>query len=236
MTQAPHLLASSPRGHEVRRHQADRLDGPRRPVGHLRPDRHGRADRAGQRRYDLTREEQDEFAAESHQKAARAAQERRLRRGDHPGPDPAAQGRPDRVPRGRGHPPRHHRRDAGQAQAGVRQGRHDHRRHRLADLRRRLRRRRHERGEGGGARHHPARRDRRARRRRRPGRHAAEPAVAARSRRPARARASTPRTSTSSSSTRRSPPSASSPPASSASTPRRSTPTVAPSPSATRSA
>ena len=44
--------------------------------------------------------------------------------------DPAAQGRPDRVTRGRGHPRRHHGRDAGQAEAGLRQGRHDHRRHR----------------------------------------------------------------------------------------------------------
>ena len=57
-----------------------------------------------------------------------------------------------------------------------------------------------------------------------------------RSRRPARARASTPRTSTWSSSTRRSPRSASSPPASSASTRRRSTPTAARSRWATRSA
>ena len=34
--------------HEVRRREADRLDGPRRAVRHLRPGRDGRADRAGQ--------------------------------------------------------------------------------------------------------------------------------------------------------------------------------------------
>ena len=43
----------------------------------------------------------------------------------------------------------------GQAAAGVRQGRHDHRRLRLADLRRRLRRRRDEQGQGRGARPRP---------------------------------------------------------------------------------
>ena len=44
----------------------------------------------------LTREEQDEFAARSHQQAADGLEERRLRRRGRPGRDPAAQGRPGR--------------------------------------------------------------------------------------------------------------------------------------------
>ena len=63
----------------------------------------------------LTREEQDAFSAQL--APARRAGDRRTacstRRS--PGPHPAAQGRPDRVPRGRGHPRRHDRRVAGQA-------------------------------------------------------------------------------------------------------------------------
>ena len=59
--------------------------------------RWARSTEQANRRYDLTREEQDEFAAASHQLAAARAEERRLRRGDHPGAHPAAQGRPDRV-------------------------------------------------------------------------------------------------------------------------------------------
>ena len=101
---------------------------------------------------DISREEQDEFAARSHQRAAPGPEERAVRRGGRPGLDPAAQGRPDRVPGRRGHPRRHHGRVAGPAQAGVRQGRHHHRRHLLADLRRRLRGRGHVPGEGRGAR------------------------------------------------------------------------------------
>ena len=50
-------------------------------------------------RYGLTREEQDAFSAQSHQRAAAAAEERRLRRGDRAGRDPAAQGRPARLRR-----------------------------------------------------------------------------------------------------------------------------------------
>ena len=50
MTQAPHLLANSRTGTKYGDTEADRLDGPRRPVRHLRPGRHGRAHRAGQQR------------------------------------------------------------------------------------------------------------------------------------------------------------------------------------------
>ena len=82
----------------------------------------------------------------------RGPEERALRRRDRPGRDPAAQGRPDLVQRGRGHPRRHDRREPGQAAPGVQQGRHDHRRLVVADLRRRRRRRRDEQGQGRGAR------------------------------------------------------------------------------------
>ena len=74
--------------------------------------------------------------------------------------------------------------------ARLHQGRHHHRRLRLADLRRRRRRRRDEQGQGRGARAGVARRDRRPRHGRRP---RLDPAAAAgeRHRRPAPRRAST---------------------------------------------
>ena len=184
----------------------------------------------------LTREEQDEFSARSHQRAAAGVEERRLRRRGRPGGDPAAQGRPGRGHHRRGRPRRHHRRVARQAAPGVQQGRHHHRRLGLADLRRRRRGRRDEQGQGRGARPRLAGRDRRARHGRRP-RLVAAAAAGQRDRaRPARRRASRPPTSTWSSSTRRSPPSASPRPASSASPTTRSTSTAARSRSATRSA
>ena len=75
-----------------------------------------------------------------------------LRRGDRAHRDPAAQGRPDRVHRRRGRPRRHHRRVARQAAPGLHEGRHHHRGHRLADLRRGRGSRGDEPGEGRGAR------------------------------------------------------------------------------------
>ena len=127
----------------------------------------------------LTREEQDAFAAASHQKAAAGVEERRVRRRGRPGLDPAAQGRPDRGLPGRGRPRRHHRRVTVRAPPGVPQGRHHHRRLRLADLRRRRRGRGDEQGQGRGARPGVAGRDRRPRHGRRP---RLEPADAARQR------------------------------------------------------
>ena len=186
--------------------------------------------------HNLTREEQDEFAAPLAPARRRGLEERRLRRRGRAGRDPAAQGRPGRRLAGRGRPRRHHRRVARQAAPGLQQGRHDHRRLGLADLRRRRRGRRDEQGQGRGARPDVARRDRRARPGGRPRLH---PAVAARQRDHEGLREGghlRPPTSTWSRSTRRSPRSASSPPASSASTTTRSTSTAAPSPSATRSA
>ena len=69
MTQAPHLLPKSARGLQVRRHRARRLDGLRRPLRPVHPPGDDQPDRgcnaAGA---NLTREEQDAFAAQSHQR------------------------------------------------------------------------------------------------------------------------------------------------------------------------
>ena len=64
-------------------------------------------------------------------------QGRPVRRRDRPGQRPPAQGRPDRGRDRRGRAAGHHGRVAGRAAAGVRQGRHHHRRQRQPDLRRR---------------------------------------------------------------------------------------------------
>ena len=165
----------------------------------------------------------------------RGVEERRVRRRGRPG-DGEGPRRRHPGDRRRGRPRRHHRRVARQAAPGVQQGRHHHRRLRLADLRRRLRGRGDEQGQGRGARPGVARRDRRAR----PGgRPRLDAAAAARERHREGVRrrtASPPPTSTSSRSTRRSLPSASRRPARSASPRTRSTSTAAPSRSATRSA
>ena len=213
MTNAPHLLPKSRDGLQVRRRRrcVDSMayDGLSDAFDHVAD---GRArPRRTTRELGITREEQDAFAARSHQRAAAAAEERPLRRRDRPGRDPAAQGRPDR----RSREDEGIRADTtaeslarlrpafakdGTITAGSR----------VADLRRRRRGRRDEQGQGRGARADLARRDRRARHRRRPGLTAA---VAAgqrdRARRCAQGGPRPRRTSTWSRSTRRSPRSAS---------------------------
>ena len=109
----------------------------------------------------LTREEQDEFAARSHQLAATAWKNGVFDDEVVPVEIPQRKGDPIVVNQRRGRARRHHRRVARQAAPRVQQGRHDHRRLRLADLRRRLRRRGDEQGQGRGARPRVARRDRR---------------------------------------------------------------------------
>jgi hypothetical protein len=143
--------------------------------------------------------------------ARRASPEGRpVRRRDRAGRDPAAQGRPVVVQRGRGHPRRHHRRVAGQAAPRVRKdGTSPRARRRRSPTA--LRGRRDEQGQGRGARADLARRDRRARRRRRP-RTPRCRAAGQRHRAALPRRASRPPTSTSSRSTRRSRPWASPPP------------------------
>ena len=184
----------------------------------------------------LTREEQDAFAAASHQKAAEAWKNGVFDDEVVPVTIPQRKGDPIVVSADEGVRGDTTAESLGKLRAGVREGRHHHRRLRLADLRRRRRRRRDEQGQGRGARPGVARRDRRARHGRRP---RLEPADAAGQRDQEglrRRRASRPPTSTWSSSTRRSPRSASSRPARSASTRRSSTSTAARSRSATRSA
>ena len=67
----------------------------------------------------------------------RRAEGRPLRRRDHAGLDPAAQGRPGDRRHRRRRAPRHHHRVARRPAPRVLEGRHDHRRQRVADLRRR---------------------------------------------------------------------------------------------------
>ena len=114
-------------------------------------------------KWGLSREDLDAFGAESQQRAERATDEGRF--------DNEIVGVTEKrldketgnivesdelVTTRRGHPPRHHRRDARQPQAGLQARRQGHRRQLVADHRRRLRRAHHERGEGQGARPHPA--------------------------------------------------------------------------------
>ena len=141
MTRAPHLLMNSRAGYKygpVTVEDSMALDGLTDAFDHLSM---GESTENSGRKLGITREQQDEFAAMSHQRAA-AATKNGLFAAEIVGvPIPQRGGETLTRDRGRGHPPRHHRRDPGQAQAGLRQGRHDHRRDRLADLRRRRRRR-----------------------------------------------------------------------------------------------
>ena len=98
MTNAPHLLPKSREGFKYGDVDAGRLDGLRRalPTSSTKQAM-GELDRAVQRRRrDLTREEQDAFAARVAPAGRRGLEERRLRRRGRPGRDPAAQGRPGR--------------------------------------------------------------------------------------------------------------------------------------------
>ena len=70
MTQAPAPPAEVAPRLQVRPGRAARLDGHRRPDRCVRPRVHGRVHRPARRRLGITREEQDEFAALSHQRAA----------------------------------------------------------------------------------------------------------------------------------------------------------------------
>ncbi len=163
MTQAPHLLPKSREGFKygdtalVDSMAYDALwdQATAQAMGMLTEQCNTAAD-------NLTREEQDAFAARSHQRAAEAWKngvfDDEVVPGD--GEDPRRR-HPGHLRRGRAR--RHHGRVAGQAASGVQQGRHHHRRLGVPDLRRRLRGRDDEQGEGRGARPGVARRDRRAR-------------------------------------------------------------------------
>ena len=109
-------------------------------------------------KWDLSREDLDAFGARSQQRGraghrTRAASTTRSSR-SRAKPLDKETGElietDELVTRRRGHPPRHHRRDAGQPEAGLQARRQGHRRQLVADHRRRLGRAHHERGEGQG--------------------------------------------------------------------------------------
>ena len=108
MTNAPHLLPSSRKRLQVRLDGAARRDGVRRADRRLRPSVDGRVHRAAQRHA----RDQPGRAGRVRGPVAPAgrggAEERRVRRGDRAGADPAAQGDPVLFDYRRGHPRRHH--------------------------------------------------------------------------------------------------------------------------------
>ena len=177
MTRAPHLLLNSRAGYKygpVTVEDSMALDGLTDAFDHLSM---GESTEDSGRHLGITREQQDEFAAMSHQRAAAAAKNGLFAAEIAAVPIPQRKRRAAAGDRGRGHPPGHDRRGAGQAQAGLRPGRHDHRRDRLPDLGRRGRRRGDvRRGSRTGRARSPGG-DRRARKRGRPGQLAALPAV-----------------------------------------------------------
>ena len=205
MTQAPHLLGKSREGFKygdvtMLDHMAhDGLFGAFDQVAM------GASTEKHNGRYELTRAEQDAFAARSHQLAAAAAENGVFAEEIAPVAIPQRKGDPIEFSHRRGRPRRHHRREPRQAAPGVRRGRHHHRGLGLADLRRRRGRRRDEQGQGRGAGPDLAGRDRRARRRGRSRTPACTSSRPTRSRRRAPRRASSRPTSTWSRSTRRSP-------------------------------
>jgi hypothetical protein len=184
MTNAPHLLTGSREGFkygDVRMLDHMAYDGlwdifTDQAMGGLTEARN--AERDG-----LTREEQDAFSRAVAPAGGRGLEERPVR------PTRSCRWRSRSAAATRSSSPR--TRASGPTRrwsrwpscARLQQGRHDHRRVGLADLRRRLRRGRDEQGQGGGAGSDLVGGDRRARRGRRAGLHAAEPAGA----RPSRA-------------------------------------------------
>ena len=99
---------------------ARRHDDPGRPVGCVQrlPHGHHRREPGGAIRHRRA-PSRTPSPRQSQQKAAAAIAGRALRRRDHPGADPAAQGRARGVRHRRAAARRHHRRVAGQAQAGL---------------------------------------------------------------------------------------------------------------------
>ena len=85
----------------------------------------------------ITRDAQDELAAKSHERAAAAMKEGRLAEEIAPIEIPQRKGDPILVDTDEGVRPGTTTESLGRPAARVRQGRHDHRRQRVADLRRR---------------------------------------------------------------------------------------------------
>ena len=84
------------------------------------------------KKYQITRDDQDAFAVQSHRKAAAAQAEGRFKDEIVP-----IRRNGEAIEPGRLHPPRHQQGGARRAEAGVRRARHGHRRHLLAAHRRR---------------------------------------------------------------------------------------------------
>ena len=99
----------------------------------------------------ISRERQDAFAAASHEKAAAAAKDGRLADEIVPVQIPQRKGDPLLFDTDEGVRPETTAESLGAPAAGLRQGRHHHRRQRLADLRRRGGGHRHVPGQGRGA-------------------------------------------------------------------------------------
>ena len=94
MTQAPHLLGKSREGFKYGDvHMLDHMahDGLFCAFDQVAM---GASTEKHNSRYELTRAEQDEFAARSHQRAGRGGRERAVRRGDRPGHVPQRKGDP----------------------------------------------------------------------------------------------------------------------------------------------
>ena len=177
MTNAPHLLMGQRQGYKY----GDVVDqgphGARRPDRRVRRVLDGRVDRAAQRpRTASPASSRTRSAPRSHQKAAAAQKNGVFAEEITPVEIPQRKGEPLLVLEDEGIRPETTAESLGKLRAAFAQGRHDHRRYLVADLRRRRRGRRDEQGEGRGAGPDLARRDRRARQRRRPGQLAARPA------------------------------------------------------------
>ena len=131
MTQAPHLLPKSRAGLQVRRRRrcVDSMayDGLYDVFDHI-ADGRARPSDVNTTARARPREEQDAFAARSHQRAAAAQKNGVFDDEIAPVTIPQRKGDPIVFTRRRGHPRRHDRRVPGPAAPGVRQGRHDHRR------------------------------------------------------------------------------------------------------------
>ena len=108
--------AGLPRGLQVRRRHAGRLDGVRRAVLRVRPSGHGAGDGHVQRAVPADPRGAGRLLRTLAPAGGRGRQERHLRRRDRAGADPAAQGRPRGGQCRRGHPRRH---DDGDRWAGC---------------------------------------------------------------------------------------------------------------------
>ncbi len=104
MTQAPHLLAKSRSGLQVRRRHDARPHGLRRPALRVRPGLDGRLHGEAQRPLRALPRRSGRVRRALAPARRQGHRLRALRRGDHPGARAPAQGRPDRRRHRRGHP------------------------------------------------------------------------------------------------------------------------------------